>query len=171
MKSKKEDLIIVSQDQSLPTRNFQGNILENAVDPKCRVCDKHTETIDHLVPGCRMLAPTKYLNWRDRLCQFINWCLCKKFGLPHESNWWEQKPPKVIENKNATILWNFDIHIFRIIQANSPDIIAKNHDDKTCFLIDKSVPSGTDISLKIFEKLSKYKDLEIGGQQNALLMH
>ena len=95
----------------------------------------------------------------------INWCLCKRFGLPHESNWCEQKPPKVTENKNATILWDFDIHIFRIIQANSPDIVAKNHDDKTCFLIGKSVPSGTDVSLKIIEKLSKYKDLEIGANK------
>ena len=49
----------------------------------------------------------------------------------------------------------------RIIQANRPDIVVKNHNDKTCSLIDMSVPSDTNVSLKIFEKLSKYKDLEI----------
>ena len=32
---------------------------------------------------------------------------------------------------------------------------------KTCFLIDMSVPSDTNASLKIFEKLNKYKDLDI----------
>ena len=52
-------------DQSLPTRNFQANILENGSDLKCRVCDKHTETIDHLVSGCLLLAPTEYLNRHD----------------------------------------------------------------------------------------------------------
>ena len=87
----------------MPTkRNFQANILENGADPKCRVCDKHTETIDRLVSDCPMLAPTEYLNWHDRLGQYIYWC--KNFGHQNESNWWEHKPPKVIENKNVTIL-------------------------------------------------------------------
>ena len=67
----------------------------------------------------------------------------------------------VIENKNAIILWDFDIHTDRSIQANRPDIVVKNHNDKSCFLIDMSVPIDTNVSLKIFEKLSKYKDLEI----------
>ena len=110
--------------------------------------------------GCPILAPTEYLNRHDRLGQYIHRCLCKNFCLPHERNWWEHKPPKVVENKNATVLWDFDIHTDRTIQANRPDIVVKNHNNKTCFLIDMSVPSDTNVSLKIFEKLSKYKDLE-----------
>ena len=39
--------------------------------------------------------------------------------------------------------------------------VTRHHTDKTCFLIDMSVPSGTNVSLKIFEKLGKYKDMEI----------
>ena len=67
-----------------------------------------------------------------------------------------------INHQNATVLWDFDIHTDRTIQANRPDIVVKIHNDKkTCFLIDVSVPSDTNVSLKIFEKLSKYKDLEI----------
>ena len=70
---------------------------------------------------------------------------------------------KSFENKNATILWDFDIHTDKIIQVNRPrpNIIVKNHNDKTCFLIDISVPCDINVSLKIFEKLSKCKDLEI----------
>ena len=128
---------------------------------KCRVCDKHTETIDHLVSGCPVLAPTEYLNRHDRLVQYIHWYLCENVFLPHERNWCEHEPPKVIENKNATILWDFDIHTDRTIQANRPNIVVKNHNDKIYFLIDMSVPSDTNVSLKIFEKLSKYTDLEI----------
>ena len=33
----------------------------------------------------------------------------------------------------------------RTIQANRPDIVIKNHNDKTCFLIDMSVPNDTNI--------------------------
>ena len=94
----------------------------------------HTEIIDHLVSGCLMLAPTEYLNRHDRLGQYIHWCLCKNC-LPHESNSWKHKLPRVIENKNAMILWDFDVHTDSTIQANRPDIAVKNHNDKTCFLI------------------------------------
>ena len=161
LKSETEGLIIAAQDQSLPTTNFQANTLENGANSKCWVCDKHTETIDHLVSACPILALTEYLNRDDRLGQYIHGCFCKKVCLPHERNWWEHKPPKVIENKNATILWDFGIHTDRTIQVNRPDIVVKNQNDKTCFLIDMSVPSDTNVSLKIFEKLSKYKDLKI----------
>ena len=120
--SETEGFIIEAQDQNLPTRNFQANILDNGANPKYRVCYKHAETIDHLVSDCPILAPTEYLSRHDRLGQYIHWCLCKNFYLPHEENWWQHKPPKVIENKNATILWDFDIHTDRTVQANTPDI-------------------------------------------------
>ena len=81
LKSETEHFNIAARDQSLPTRNFQANILENGTDPKYRVCDKHTETIDHLVSGCPILAPTEYLNRDDRLGQYIHWCLCKNICL------------------------------------------------------------------------------------------
>ena len=113
LKSEIEGFIIAAQDQNLPARNFRANILENGVDPKCRVCNKHTETIDHLVSGYPLLAPTEYLNRHDKLGQYIHSYFCKNFCLPHETNSWEHKPPKVTENKNATILWDFDIHTDR----------------------------------------------------------
>ena len=48
-----------------------------------------------------------------------------------------------------------------IIKANRPDIIVKDHKEKTCLLIDMTVPSNRNLSLKEYEKVSKYKDLEI----------
>ena len=47
------------------------------------------------------------------------------------------------------------------MQANRPDVITKHKQNKMCQLIDISVPSDSNISAKEFEKLSKYKDLEI----------
>ena len=61
LKAETEGFIIAAQDQSLFTRNYQANILKNGADPKCRFCDQHTETIDHLVSGCTVLAPTEYV--------------------------------------------------------------------------------------------------------------
>ena len=50
---------------------------------------------------------------------------------------------KSLKTKNTTALWDFDIHTGRAILANRPDITVKNHNDKTCFFIDMSVPSHT----------------------------
>ena len=125
------------------------------------MCDERLETIDHLISGCSVLAPTEYLKRHDRLGKFIHWTICKYYSLPHHANWWEHEPAKVTENEAISILWDFSIHTDRTIQANRPDIVVKNHENKTCILIDMAVPSDSNVSSKVFEKLSKYKDLEI----------
>ena len=40
-------------------------------------------------------------------------------------------------------------------------LVLKNKKDKTCLLIDMTIPLGTNISAETTEKLTKYKDLEI----------
>ena len=72
--------------------------------------------------------------------------VCVKTFVWHiKRNWWEHKPPKVIENKNTNILWDFEIHNDRAIQANKPDTVAEIHNDKTCFLIHMPVPINTNV--------------------------
>ena len=53
------------------------------------------------------------------------------------------------------------IHTDRTIAANKPDTELKNKRDKTCLLIDMTIPLDTNTSVKTTEKLTKYKDLEI----------
>ena len=77
------------------------------------------------------------------------------------TNWYEHHPPAVVEHKNVTILWDFPINTDRTIKANRPDIVVKDRTNRTCLLIDMSVPSDRNIAVKEFDKLSKYKDLEI----------
>ena len=50
----------------------------------------------------------------------------------------------------------FPIHTHRSVQANKPDITTKNHEEKTCKLINSTFPMDINISAKEFEKLSKY---------------
>ena len=70
-------------------------------------------------------------------------------------------PELVVERKNVTILWDYIVHTDRKIDANRPDIIIKNHEERTCIMMDMAVPYDQNISLKEFQKLSLYKDLEI----------
>ena len=47
-------------------------------------------------------------------------------------------------------------------RQNRPDIVIKNkQENKLCTLIDVAIPSDKNTSIKVSEKLSKYKDLEI----------
>ena len=53
------------------------------------------------------------------------------------------------------------IYTDRTTEANRLDIVLKNKKDKTCLLIDMTIPLDTNTSVKTTEKLNKYKDLEI----------
>ena len=119
------------------------------------------ETIDHIISGCPVLAPKEYKLRHDRVGQYIHWVICKQHGAQHTTHWYEHHPEPVTETENTTILWDFPIHTDRTIKANRPDIIIKDRKKKECLLIDVAIPSDKNTSTKQFEKLSKYKDLEI----------
>ena len=53
------------------------------------------------------------------------------------------------------------MHKDKEIKANKPDIIIEDHINNTCQLIDITIPSDRNVSIKEVKKLSKYKDLEI----------
>ena len=46
-------------------------------------------------------------------------------------------------------------------KIGKPDVVVKDHQTKTCYVIDISTPSERNMALKEAEKLSKDKDLEI----------
>ena len=53
------------------------------------------------------------------------------------------------------------IHTEREIAAIKPDIIIRDQTTKKCQMINMAVKSDSDTSVKVVEKLSKYKDLEL----------
>ena len=61
------------------------------------------------------------------------------------------------------------IHTDRTIAANWLDIELKNKIDRTCLLIDITIPLDTNTSVKTTKKLNKYKDLEIEIEQSRWL--
>ena len=96
----------------------------------------------------------------NKAAAYIHWKTCQHYNIQVSDKWYEHEPA-VTENKEATILWDMQIHTDREIAAKKPDIVIKDHKNKTCKLIDMAVPSDRNTSLKTTEKLSKYKDLEI----------
>ena len=85
----------------------------------------------------------------------------KEFGIEVKERWYEHDPKTITEKDSVTILWDMPIHTDKTIAANRPDIVLKNKKDKTCLLIDMTIPLDTNTSVKTTEKLNKCKDLEI----------
>ena len=127
----------------------------------CRICSKQQETIDHLVSGCSELAKTEYTQRHNRIAAYIHWKICKHYNIKVTDKYYEHEPKTVTENNEATILWDMPIQTDREIKANRPDIVVKDRKQRTCQLIEISVPTERNTSIKTTEKLSKYKDLEI----------
>ena len=161
LKAETEGFITAAQDQSIKMKNYITKIMKTGNDSNCRFCGKYQETVDHLVAGCPVLAKREYLVRHNKVASYMHWKICQHYGLPTSKEWYKHEPKPVTENDLVTVLWDFAIQTDKTIIANRPDIVIRDKKKKTCILIDVSVPSDTNTSLKTFEKISKYKDLEI----------
>ena len=108
--------MMVAQDQSLFTRNYQVKIIKNGADPKCWFCDKSKEIVDHLVSGCSRMTPNENLQTHDRVSQYIYGKICQHYNAPYVKNWYKHKPQKAVEIESPTILWDFPIHTEKTIK-------------------------------------------------------
>ena len=91
----------------------------------------------------------------------MHWKILSHYKIKTTNKWYKNQPDTVTENEKATILWDMQVHTDRITSHNKPDIIIKDKQEKTCMLIVMAVPSDENKSVKVAEKLSKYKQLEI----------
>ena len=65
-----------------PNAGTKKNILEKPdVDPKCRLCGRFDETIDHLVSGCPELAKTEYIHRHNKAAAHMHWKIYREFGI------------------------------------------------------------------------------------------
>ena len=161
LKAHTEGLIVAAQDQALSTNQYKKNILHQDTDDKCRLCNKHVETIDHVVSGCPVSAKTEYLHRHNMAAAYIHWCLCKHYGFQTVDPYYKHEPKAVLDNNKVTILWDYSVQTDREVKANRPDIIIKDKLHKHCYIIDFASPSDNNVAVKTIEKLSKYKTLEI----------
>jgi len=63
------------------------------------------------------------------------------------------------------VLWNQGVHKAREFTANRPGIIIKNNEERTCTLIDVTIPQDRNVVQVEAEKKLKYKVLCIETQR------
>ncbi|TWW66946.1 hypothetical protein D4764_20G0009780 [Takifugu flavidus] len=71
-----------------------------------------------------------------------------------------ETPPKVLENKQAKILWDFQIQTDKMVVANQPDIVVVDKHQKRVVVIDVAIPSDSNFRKKEHERLEKDQGLK-----------
>ena len=118
-------MLTAAQDQSSATRHFQHKVIKNGIDPKCRLCHEFDERVKHIVSGYPVLAKKEYLERHDKALIYVYCNICKYYQIDVANKWYDHKPEKVVERKDAAILWDMPIITYKEIKANRPDIAIK----------------------------------------------
>jgi len=160
LKGVSEGFICAAQDQSLRTRNYSKHVLHENIDDKCRLCHKSSETLDHLLSSCEVLAKTEYINRHNTVAKYIHWNICRASDFECSSVWWKHQPSSVLDSERYLIMWDKAIITDLTIAANRPDIVFSDKLNKRTLLIDVSCPCDSNIALKHTEKVTKYQLLK-----------
>jgi hypothetical protein len=159
MKKETEGLLLAAQDQALLRRDYQVLVMKEAGSKKCRMCGARDETVMHILSECEKLAQGEYKKRHDRVATIVHWELCAIHGFQRSKNWYDHHAEPVLENEKVKILWDFNIHTDRIIEARRPDLVVVDKQNSETLIIDIAVPGDFRVVEKEREKISKYQDL------------
>ena len=57
-------------------------------DENCRLCREYSETVEHILAGCRVIAGTEYLRRHDNALKVLAVAWCKQQGILDDSVLW-----------------------------------------------------------------------------------
>ena len=149
-----------AQKQAIRTNYGKHKIDETAQSPLCRMCDKKSETISHIVSECEKLAQKEYKRRHDNVAKIVHWRLCGKYNLKRSEKWYERAPEGVVENEEVKILWDVMIQCDREIKARKPDIVVVNKNERSRAIIDIATPGDIRVCKKEQEKIERYQELK-----------
>jgi len=99
LKAETESKIEAAQDQVLNAKYYTTKILHTEMDSKCRLCQQHDETIDHIISACPILAKEEYVKWHDKLSAQILFNICKEIGVQLDKKTLVRTCTKLSSNK------------------------------------------------------------------------
>ena len=155
-----EGFLVAAQEQMLSTRNFQAQVQKTlpATADVCRRCNGPSETIDHLLNCCPVLAKHAYVTRHNRLVRLLHWAICVYHGVAALRNPANHALVHTVMLPNGgSLLWEVSLPTDVAIPSNRPDLVLR-HQEKA-FLIDVAVPLESNLSAKMQEKVAKYQPL------------
>ena len=156
LKVETEAMLRAAQEQAIRTNYVKHKIGKTVQSPLCRMCDKKSETIPHVMSEYRKLAQKEYRRRHDNVARIVHWKLCGKYNLKRREKWYEHAPEGVVENEEVEILWDVMIQCDREIKARKPYIVVVNKNERSCAIIDIAIPGHIRVSEKETEKIERY---------------
>ena len=160
MKVEIEAMLCAAQEQAIRTNYVKHKIDKTARSPFCRMCDKKSETVSHIVSECETLPEKEYKRRHDNVPRIVHQKLCMKYNLKESEEWYEYAPEGVVENEEVKILCDVMIQCDREIKVRKPDIVVMNKNERSCVIIDIALPGDIKVSEKENKKIERYQELK-----------
>jgi len=167
--------MIAAQYQAFNMHYHQRIVMKQPIDSKYRMCCNAEEHKKHTVEGCTTFAPSKYTNRHSTVAGYVHWKICKQ--VP--DRYCEHVSEKVINVNSTTIMWDVPVVTDQTVLANQLNVVLQDKKEKTCLLIDITIPDDSNVNTKEAEKLkTKIVSVIIGAlgtikkglYQNVLLL-
>ena len=100
-----------------------------------------------------------YLELHNQVVSIVYKIICAKYELELPGSKWTT-PPRLIENNQAKIVWNFRIQTDKMVVANQTDIVVVEKQDKKAWVVDLEIQSDSKVRKMENEKLKKYQGLK-----------
>ena len=154
---RKTSAIMNMLEQMVETRSWKA-VRGLVEDGRCRVCNEQSETIEHIVAGCKVLANSEYLLRHNRALMILAVKWAKEYDLiGMDTVWYKERWERgtVLENGKATLVWNFEFHLRKTTMARRPDLILEEKVETHIWICDMACP--------------QQHNLETKGQRNKIL--
>ena len=145
LKKETEGLILAAQEQALRTNSIKHSIDKTSETPLCRLCGESTETVWHIVSGCKKLAQNEYRKRHDKVALRVHWEVCRKYGIECTEKWYDHQPLPIVENGEVRVTWDMTIYTDKVLKHNRPDITLVHKDTQKWTLIDIAVQADQNI--------------------------
>ena len=120
------------------------------------MCGESTETVWHIVSGCKKLAQNESTKRHNKVALQVHWEICRKYGIECTHKWYDHQPLPVVENGEVRATWDMTIYIDKVLKHNRPDITLVHKDRQKWILIDIAVPADQSINGIEEEKVEEY---------------
>ncbi|XP_060531478.1 uncharacterized protein LOC132705063 [Cylas formicarius] len=123
----------------------------------CRICGEGHENVEHLISGCRILAPKEYTTRHDNVAKIVHQEIAFNLKLRKEKcPYYRYSPESVLENEGFRIYWDRTVQTDHTVQHNRPDILIYDKANKVVTIVDVAIPAPNNLQKKEREKREKY---------------
>lgn len=162
LQSGTESLVIAAQDGVIQTRAYQTRIEKKKLpSSRCRLCNKASETLGHLLSSCGKMAWTLYKARHDRVLYQVVLALAKKhcLSLPNNMLWtvngWHGVG--VVENTEWKLSIDISNPTIQAMTERRPDLLVFDKSQRQITIIEIACAWDPLVSERETEKRNKYQ--------------